>query len=96
MKSYQFSKICKRFYKEREKNTRTAVNEKRKTEESWTFLQQAVSSRSFCSQDFFLFRKLVRSAIFAFGYQDDARNIRRRNWERQIARNCKLQYLFQK
>ena len=31
----------------------------------------------------FLFRKLVRSEIFAFCYQDDARNIKRGNWERQ-------------
>ena len=44
----------------------------------------------------FLFRKLVRSEIFAFYYQDDARNIKRGNWDRQIARNGKLQYLFQK
>ena len=28
---------------------------------------------SFCSQGFFLFRKLVRSAMFAFSYQVDAR-----------------------
>ena len=36
MKSYQFFKICKRFDKEREKKTYAAVNEKRKTEKSWT------------------------------------------------------------
>ena len=29
-------------------------------------------------------------------YQDDVRNIKRGNWERQIARNGKLQYLVQK
>ena len=44
----------------------------------------------------FFIRKLIHSAIFAFCYQDDARNIKRENWERQIARNVKLQYLFQK
>ena len=36
MKSYQFFKICQCFDKEREKNTYAAVNEKRKTEKSWT------------------------------------------------------------
>ena len=36
MKSYQFFKICKRFYKKKRKNTHTAVNVKRKTEKSWT------------------------------------------------------------
>ena len=44
----------------------------------------------------FLFQKLIRSPIFAFSYQDDARNIKRGNRERQIARNSKWQYLFQK
>ena len=44
----------------------------------------------------FLFRKLIRSPIFAFWYQDDARNIKRESRGRQIARNGKLQYLFQK
>ena len=44
----------------------------------------------------FLFRKLIRSPIFAFSYQDDARNIKRGNRERQVARNSKWQYLFQK
>ena len=28
--------------------------------------------------------------------QDDAKNMKRKNWERQIAKNDKLQYLFQK
>ena len=42
-------------------------------------------------QQVFLFRKLVCIAIFTFWYQDDARNIQRENWERQIARNGKLQ-----
>ena len=45
---------------------------------------------------FFLFRKLIHSAIFAFWYHDDVRNIKRGSWERQIASNSKLQYLFQK
>ena len=44
----------------------------------------------------FLFRKLIRSAIFAFCYYYDTRNIKTGDWERQIARNGKLQYLFQK
>ena len=36
MKSYKFFKIWKRIFKEREKNTYVAVNEKRKTEKNWT------------------------------------------------------------
>ena len=43
-----------------------------------------------------LFWKLICSPIFGFWYQDEARNIKRRNRERQIAKNGKLQYLFQK
>ena len=38
----------------------------------------------------FLFRKLVRGAVFAFWFQDDARKIKRKNWERQTTRNGKL------
>ena len=44
----------------------------------------------------FLFWKLVSSAIFAFCYPNDTRNIKRGNWEQQIAKFGKLQYLFQK
>ena len=36
MKSFQFSKIYKRFDEKREKNAHTAVNEKRKTDKSCT------------------------------------------------------------
>ena len=43
----------------------------------------------------FLYHKLIRSSIFAFRYQNDLRNIKRGSRERQIARNGKLQYLFQ-
>ena len=52
-------------------------------------------NRSFVHK-IFLFRLIVPSAIFVFRYLDDARNIKRRNWEGEIARNSKLQYLFQK
>ena len=52
-------------------------------------VNQFLFNTSFCSQGFFLFWKLVRSAIFAFLYQDDGRNIKRENWEPQIARNDK-------
>ena len=38
MKSYQFFKIYKRFYKKKKKKTHTAVNKKRKTEKSWNLL----------------------------------------------------------
>ena len=47
-------------------------------------------------QLFFLFRKLIRSPIFAFWFQDDARNMKMGSRKQQIARNGKLQYLFKK
>ena len=67
MKSYQFFKIYNRFYKEWEKSSHTAVNEKIKTKKSWDFiyltgyfmkpLKMAINhfffNSSFCSQDFF-------------------------------------------
>ena len=43
-----------------------------------------------------LFRELIHSPIFAFCYQDDARNITKASKEQHIARNGKLQYFFQK
>ena len=43
---------------------------------------------SFCSQDFFISQARVQRN-FHFLYQDDARNIERGNWVRQIARNGK-------
>ena len=69
MKSYQFFKIYKRFYKKREKNNHTAVNEKRKSEKNWNLfyltgyfvkpLKMTINhfffNRSFYSQDFFYF-----------------------------------------
>ena len=39
---------------------------------------------------FFYFASLIRSPIFTFCYQDDARNIKSGYWERQIAGNGKL------
>ena len=45
---------------------------------------------------FFLIRKLIRSTVFAFCYQNDAGNTKRGNWEQQIPRNGKLQGLFKK
>ena len=80
MKSCQFFKIYKRFYKKREKNNHTTVIEKRKTEKRWNLfyltgyftkpLKMAINhfffNRPFCSQFYFLFCKLVHSAIFVF------------------------------
>ena len=37
MKSYQFFKICKRFYKKREKTVIQQSMRKEKTEKSWNF-----------------------------------------------------------
>ena len=97
MKSNQFFKIYKRFDKERKKNTGTAVSEKRKTEKKWNLFYNRLFFKAFKNNNhFFLFRKLIRSAFFGFCYQNDAKNNKRGNWERQIARNDKLQYSFQK
>ena len=110
MKSHQFFKINKRFDKEREKTLIQQSMRKEKLRKyglcviTGYFIKpfkmtinHFFFNRSFCSQDFcFLFPKLVRSAIFVFYYQDDAGNIKRGNWERQIARNGKLQYSFRK
>ena len=108
MKSYQFIKIYIRFYKKREK---TVIQQSmRKTEKSWTLfyltgyfmkplkmiINQFFFNRAFCSQDVLSFRQLVHREIFVFRCQDDLRNIKIGNWKRQIARNRKLRYLFQK
>ena len=95
---------------EKRKSSHTAVIEKRRTEKSWNLFyltdyfmkpsKMAINhfffSRFFCSQDLFLFCKLVHSAVFVFWCQDDARNIKRGNCDQKIARNSKLQYLLQK
>ena len=77
MKSYQFLKIYKRFYKDREK-TLIQQSMRKKTEKSWTLLYNRLFykalkndnyfffNKSFCLQDFFLFRKLVHSVVFSF------------------------------
>ena len=80
----------------KEKNTHTAVNEKRKTEKNGLCLIIGWFIKPFKIIITIFFRKLIRSAIFDFCYQDGARNIKMGNWERQIARHCKLQYLFKK
>ena len=108
MKSYQFFKFYIRFYKKREKNTQTTVNENRKTEKIQTLfyltdypttLKMAINhlfySRSFCSQDFIYFTSSFTTQ-FLFFDQDEARNIKRGSWEQKLARNSKLQFLFQK
>ena len=92
VKSYQFFKITR---KEREKNAYAVVNEKRKTEKSCFITDFFIKSFNLIINHF-LYRKLIRGPIFAFGYQIDARNIKRGIKEKQITRNGKLQYLFQK
>ena len=80
MKSSQFFKFYIRFYKKKEKNTHKAVNEKRKTEKSWTFfyltgyfmkpLKMAINhfffNRSFCSQDIFYFTSSFTEQLLFF------------------------------
>ena len=74
MKSYQFFKMYKPFYKKREK---AVIQQSMRKVGFFSFnrlfyeaLEMAINhfffSRSFCSQDTFLFFKLVNSAIFVF------------------------------
>ena len=79
VKSYQFFKIYKRFYK-KEKNSHTAVNEQRKNERSCTLfyltgyfmkplkivLNHFFFNRSFCSQDCFYFASLFTAQFLFF------------------------------
>ena len=53
-----------------------------------------IKSFKMITNQFFLFPKLICNVVFAFCYQNDARSIKRGNWERQIATDSKLQYLF--
>ena len=79
MKSYQFFKIYKRLYKKREKTLiQQSMRRKQLRKVGLCFItgyfikpfKMTVThfffNRSFCSQDFFLFRKPVRSEMFAF------------------------------
>ena len=83
MKSFQFFKIYKHFYEKRkktEKSSHTAVNEKRKTKQSWNLLyltgyfmkplKMAINhfffNKSFCSQDFFFHFASSFTAQFLF------------------------------
>ena len=96
MKSYQFFKICQRFDKEREKNLYSSQWEKKNCKKLDFFIAGSFIKSFNRMINHFFFRKLIWSPIFAFSYQDDGRYIKRGSRERQIARNGKLQYLFQK
>ena len=93
MKSYQFLKIGKRFDKEKEKTLMQQSMRKEKKRKVGLFFVAGYLIKSFNMKliiFFFLFLKLIRSSIFAFWHQDDARNIKRRSREWQIARKGKL------
>ena len=97
MKSYQFFKIWKCFDKERDKTLMQHSLRKEKLKKVGLCFITGCFIKSFnMIINHFLFPKLSRSPIFAFWYQDDARNIKRGSRERQIAGNSKLQYLFKK
>ena len=69
---------------------------RKKSEKSWDIFITGCFIKSFnMIINHFLFRKRIRSPIFPFWYQDHERNIKR-GTERKIARNDKLQHLFQK
>ena len=81
----------------KEKSTHTTVIEKEKLRINVLYFITGCFLKTFkiIIIFFLLFCKLIRSAIFAFCYQDNAKNIKMRNSEWQIAKNGKLQYLFQ-
>ena len=68
IKSYQFFNALIRKDKQ---DTHTAINEKRKTEKSWALFLTGCFIKLFkmIINHFFLFIKLIRSAVFAFWYQ---------------------------
>ena len=97
MKSYQFFKIYKHFDKEKDKTLMQQSMRKERLRKVGLCFTTSFFIKSFnMIINHFLFCKLIRSPVFAFWYQDNARNIRTGSWERQIDRNGKLQYLFQK
>ena len=88
--------IMKSYFIRKNKNTHTAVNENRKTWKSWTlfynrFFHEGIESnnhfffnRPLCSQDIYFICKLVRSAIFTFWYQNEAKNNKKGNLKRKL------------
>ena len=98
MKSYQFFKICKSIDTEREETLmQSSMRKERLRKVRLGFISGCfITSFNMIINQFLLFCKLIRSPIFAFWYQDDARNIKRESRKRQIAKNGKSQYLFQK
>ena len=89
-----FSKFANALFR-KEKNHLCSSQWEKKNEKSRTLLL-FYSPLIWYLIFFVLFCKLICSPIFAFWFQDDLRNIKRGSRERQIARNGKLQYLFQK
>ena len=78
MEPYQFFKIYKRFDKERKKFIQQSMR-KKKLRKNGLYFVTGCFIKPFKIIIIFLFRKLICSAIFAFCYQDDARNIKRGN-----------------
>ena len=66
LKFYQFFKICKRFDMEREK---TLMHQSMRKEKLINFIRRCFIKPFNMIINHFLFRKLIRSAIFAFWYQ---------------------------
>ena len=93
MKSYQFFKICKRFDKEREKTLMQQSMRKEKLRKvGLCFITDCFIKSFNMIINQFLFRKLIRSPIFGFWYQDDARNIKRGRRKRERARNDNIYF----
>ena len=80
MESYQFLKTFKCFDKEREK--KLSMRKEKLREFGLCFTTGCFIKSFNMIINHFLFRKLIRSPIFAFSYQDDARNTKRGNKEK--------------
>ena len=89
-------KIWKCFDKEREKTLMQQSKRKEKLGKVGLCFITGCFIKS-CNMiiNHFLLWKIICSPIFAFWYQEYARNIKRWSRERQIAKNGKLQCLFQ-
>ena len=95
---YQFLKICKRFDKESEKTLMQQSIRKEKLRKVGLFFMTDCFIKSFnmIINPFFCFASSFAAQYLHFYIRMTQEIIKRRSRERQIARNGKLQYLFQK
>ena len=88
-------KIVKRYDKKREKSLLQHSMRKKLRKVAFCSITDCFTKPFKRIINYFLSLMLIRSAIFAFLNQDHAK-YHKGKWERQIAGNGKLQYLFHK